>query len=88
MPYTGMRNRENKMDTINKSVDYAQEVFDNIASAGSHAVETLGEKGDDLLNAEQKLMKQCRRYIRHNPRTSVGIAVVAGFLLSSLFRGR
>jgi ElaB/YqjD/DUF883 family membrane-anchored ribosome-binding protein len=86
---TGGTNREETlMDTIDKASNYAHETFDKIADVISRAAETFGEKGDDLIYAEQKLMKQCRRYVRDNPVTSLGIAATAGFLLSSLLRRR
>ena len=62
----------------------AHEAYDKIADATSHAAETLGEKGEQLKKAEQKLMKNCCGYISDNPITSVGIAVAAGILLSRL----
>jgi ElaB/YqjD/DUF883 family membrane-anchored ribosome-binding protein len=54
----------------------------------SQAAEALGEKGEQLKKTEQQMMKNCRGYISDNPITSVGIAVAAGFLLSSLLRRR
>ena len=38
----------------------AHEAYDKIADASSQAAEALGEKGKQLKNAEQKLMKDCR----------------------------
>jgi len=72
------------METLDKVSDSAHEAFDKIASATSHAAEALGEKGEQLKNAEQQLMKNCRSYLSANPITSLGIAVAAGFLLSRL----
>jgi ElaB/YqjD/DUF883 family membrane-anchored ribosome-binding protein len=76
------------MDNIDKASNYAHETFDKIADVTSRTAETLGDKGDDLLYAEQKLMKQCRRYVRDYPITSLGIAATAGFLLSNILRHR
>lgn len=76
------------METIDKASNSAHEVVDKIASATSQAAEALGEKGDQLKNAEQQMMNQCRGYIHDNPITSMGIAVAAGFLLSRLLSGR
>jgi ElaB/YqjD/DUF883 family membrane-anchored ribosome-binding protein len=76
------------METLDKVSDSAHEAFDKIASATSQAAEALGEKGEQLKKTEQQLMKNCRGYISDNPITSVGIAVAAGFLLSSLLRRR
>jgi ElaB/YqjD/DUF883 family membrane-anchored ribosome-binding protein len=76
------------METTDKVSNSAHEAFDKIASATSQAAEALGEKGEQLKNAEQQLMKNCRGYICDNPITSVSIAVAAGFLLSRLLSGR
>lgn len=58
------------METIDKISNSAHEAFDNIASATNQAAETLGEKGKQLKNAEQQLLKYCRNYIRYNPWVS------------------
>ncbi|MDD1641939.1 MAG: DUF883 domain-containing protein [Methylococcaceae bacterium] len=76
------------METIDNASKSAHEAVDKIASATNQAAETLSEKGEQLKNAEQQLMENCRGYVRDNPITSLGIAVAAGFLLSRLLSGR
>ncbi|MCK9397934.1 MAG: DUF883 domain-containing protein [Methylobacter sp.] len=76
------------METIDKASNSAHEVVDKIAGASNQAVEALGEKTEQLKNAEQQMMNDCRSYIQNNPVTSMGIAVAAGFLLSRLLSGR
>jgi ElaB/YqjD/DUF883 family membrane-anchored ribosome-binding protein len=76
------------MKTLDNASKSAHEAYDKIADATSQAAEALGEKGEQLKKTEQQLMKSCRGYISDNPITSVGIAVAAGFLLSSLLRRR
>ena len=76
------------METIDKASKSAHEAVDKVASATNQAAETLSEKGEQLKNAEQQLVENCRGYIRDNPVTSLGIAVAAGFLLSRLLSGR
>lgn len=76
------------METIDKASKSVHEVVDKISSATSQAAETLGEKGEQLKNAEQRLMENCRGYVRDNPVTSLGIAVATGFLLSRLVSRR
>ena len=72
------------METIDKVSHSAHAAYDKLADAAGDAAEVLGEKGEQLKKAEQKLMKNCRGYISENPITSVSIAVAAGFLLSRL----
>jgi ElaB/YqjD/DUF883 family membrane-anchored ribosome-binding protein len=76
------------METIDKVSNSAHEAFDKVASATSQAAEALGEKGEQLKNAEQQMMKNCRGYISDNPIMSVGIAAATGFLLSRLLSRR
>ncbi|MCF7964087.1 DUF883 domain-containing protein [Methylobacter sp. Wu8] len=76
------------MEITDKAANLAHETFDNIANATHQAVEALGEKGEQLQNAEQHLMKNCRGYVRDNPISSIGIAVAGGFLLSRLLNNR
>ena len=76
------------METIDKASNSAHEAVDKIASATNKAAEALGEKGEQLKNAEQQLVDNCRTYVRENPIASLGIAAAAGFLLSRLLSGR
>ena len=76
------------MDTIDKAVNSAHEAVDKISCATSQAADAIGEKGQQLKDAEQRLMENCRGYVRDNPVSSLGIAVAAGFLLSRLLSGR
>ena len=76
------------METIDTAAQSAHEAVDKIANATNQAAEALGEKGEQLKNAEQKLMESCRGYVQDNPITSLGIAVAAGFLLSRVLSGR
>lgn len=76
------------METIDKAANTAHEAVDRVASATNQAAEAIGEKGEQLKNAEQQFMEDCRIYVRDNPITSLGIAVAAGFLLSRVLSGR
>lgn len=72
------------MDTLDKASHYAHDTYDKIAHAANQTAEVLGEKSEDLLNAERQLMKNTRHAIRENPIAALGIAATAGFLLSRL----
>ncbi len=76
------------METLDKASQSAHEAIDKIASATSQAADALGEKGQQLQQAEQQLLENCRGYVRDHPLTSLGIAAAAGFLLSRLLSGR
>ena len=76
------------MDITDKASNFAHDTVDKLTGAACQASEALGEKSDQLINAEQRLIKNCNGYIRDNPVTSIGIAVAAGFVLSRLLSGR
>jgi ElaB/YqjD/DUF883 family membrane-anchored ribosome-binding protein len=71
------------METI-KAPESAHEAIDKIANAAYQAVEALDQKGEQLKNIERQLINNSRDYIHDNPVTSLGMAVVAGFLLSRM----
>lgn len=76
------------MKTTDNISHLAHEAADRITSASSQAADTFDEKSEQFINAEQKLVKKCRGYVRDNPVASLGIAVAGGFLLSRLLSGR
>jgi len=75
-------------DYVQGAAEYVHEATDKIAGATSQAADVLSEQGERLLNAEQKLMKSCGKYVRANPVTSVGIMIAVGFMLAGLLSRR
>ncbi|MFU8789225.1 MAG: DUF883 domain-containing protein [Methylobacter sp.] len=72
------------MDTTDKVANFAHEAVDAVADATHQARAAFDEKSDEIMNAEQQLLKNCQAYVRENPVTSLGLAVAGGFLLSRL----
>jgi len=75
------------VETIDNVSHSVHETVDKIANATNQAVEAIGEKEAQLKNVEQKLLENCRDFVRDNPVTSLGIAITGGFLLSRLLSG-
>lgn len=75
-------------ETIDRVKSGAHEAMDKVANATHQAAETLSQKGEQLKNAEQQFVEDCRGYVHDNPLVSLGLAVGAGFLLSRLMSGR
>jgi hypothetical protein len=59
------------MDTFEKVSNFAQETADKIGTATSDAAEALTEKSDQLMDAERRLLKNCRVYVRDYPIISL-----------------
>lgn len=76
------------MKTIDKASDSVHDAVDKITDVSNQAADALNEKGKQLKNAEQRLVKDCCSYVKENPVTSIGIAVASGFLLSRVLSGR
>jgi ElaB/YqjD/DUF883 family membrane-anchored ribosome-binding protein len=66
--------------------EFAHKAVDNVASGAASASEWLDKNAGDLDAAQEKLVDDAREYIRANPLKSVGIALVAGFLISRMLR--
>ena len=64
----------------------AHQAVDKVASAAAPAADWLAEQGESLTVAQKKLITNTTSYISANPVTSVGIALVAGLLLSRILR--
>lgn len=64
----------------------AHVAIDKIAGAAGNAADTIGEKGEQLKNAQAKAMEQSRGYVRAHPLATLGAAVAVGFVLSRILR--
>ena len=79
-------------DTARPAVDRlasgAHQAVDKIAGAAGQVVETFGAKGEQLNDAQQRLVEAGRNYVRDNPMMALGIAIAAGFVLSRVLSSR
>ena len=66
----------------------AHRVVDKVAGAAGQAAQTLGVKGEQLKDFQNRALDQTREYVRENPVMALGIALAAGYLLSMLLRSR
>ncbi len=64
----------------------AHQVVDKAAASAAPAVDWIGEQGESLRATQKKLVTDTSSYIAANPLMSVGVALVAGILLSRLIR--
>ena len=73
---------------VDRLASGAHQAIDRLAGAATSAAETVDTKTDQFRDAQERIVEDCRDYVRDNPLMSVGFAVAAGFLLSRLLISR
>lgn len=71
---------------IDKVTDAAHQTVDKIASAATPAADWVNENARKLKQVEQQLVSDASNYVRQHPLAAVGIAVVAGMIISKLMQ--
>ena len=71
---------------IDQVATMAHQVVDKAAAKAGPAVDWLGEQGESLNATQKRLVNDTSAYIAANPLMSVGVAVLAGFLISRMIR--
>jgi ElaB/YqjD/DUF883 family membrane-anchored ribosome-binding protein len=71
---------------IDQVAAMAHQVVEKAAAAAAPAADWLGEQGESLNATQRKLVTDTSAYIAANPLMSVGVAVLAGFLISRMIR--
>ena len=90
---------ERSHNTVDRAAQTAHEAIDRLANKAGPAIEklrastsTAGEKlrskADELGELEEQWLARTGDYVRENPLTSLGIAVLAGVLLGKLASSR
>lgn len=71
---------------IDQVANMAHHAVDKVAATAAPAVDWIGEQGESLSATQKKLVSDTCSYISANPLMSVGIAALAGFLISRMVR--
>jgi ElaB/YqjD/DUF883 family membrane-anchored ribosome-binding protein len=69
---------------VDRLTSGAHAAVDRMSSVAADASETLSRKGQELREAQERLMISGRERVRENPATAIAIAIAVGFLLSKL----
>lgn len=69
---------------IDRVAAMAHQAVDTAAGAAAPTADWLAEQGESLNTTQKKLVADTCSYVSANPLKSIGIAVVAGFLLSRI----
>lgn len=73
---------------VDRMTSGAHDVVDRVAGVATQAAQTLGVTGKKLKDAEQRVAKGARGYLREHPVASLGIALATGYVLSRLLSSR
>jgi ElaB/YqjD/DUF883 family membrane-anchored ribosome-binding protein len=71
---------------IDQVAAMAHHVVEKAAASATPAADWLGEQGESLNATQKKLVTGTSAYIAANPLMSVGVAVLAGMLISRVIR--
>lgn len=71
---------------IERVAGMAHEAVDRAAGAAAPAAKWLGERGESLNATQKQLLTDTCSFVSANPLKSMGIAALAGFLVSRLLR--
>lgn len=69
---------------IDRVAAMAHQAVDKAAGAAAPTADWLAEQGESLKATQKKLVADTCGYVSSNPLKSVGIALVAGFVLSRI----
>jgi ElaB/YqjD/DUF883 family membrane-anchored ribosome-binding protein len=71
---------------VERAATAAHETVTKVADVATHAAENLAAKTDYLKDAQTQLAEDCRLYLRDHPVKTLGLAALAGFIVSRLLR--
>ncbi len=74
--------------TVDAAAASAHDAVNWAANKANHATDSLSDRGHDMKETQEKWLGMARDYVQENPATSVGIALLGGYLLNSIFRAR
>jgi ElaB/YqjD/DUF883 family membrane-anchored ribosome-binding protein len=76
----------NAQPAIDHVAAMAHQAVEKAAASAAPAVDWIGEQGESLHAAQKKLVSDTSAYIAANPLMSVGMAILAGILISRVIR--
>ncbi len=71
---------------IERVAAMAHQATDKVSSAGGQTAEWVNEQSEQLILTQKKVVDETCKYISANPLKAIGIALVAGFLISRIVR--
>jgi ElaB/YqjD/DUF883 family membrane-anchored ribosome-binding protein len=66
----------------------AHQAVEKLMSVASSTADTVAHRSEQLMDAQERLVEDCRTYVRQKPVTALAIAAGVGYLLSHLLSKR
>ena len=66
----------------------AHHAVDQVAAAANTAAESIGSTGGQIMDYQEKWVKNATQYVRDNPATAVALAAGVGYLFTRLIKAR
>lgn len=74
--------------TIERITAAAHEAVDKVSHKSIDMADNLHHKGEKINEVQERWLAPVRAYVKENPMTSLGIAVVGGYLVNRLLSSR
>jgi ElaB/YqjD/DUF883 family membrane-anchored ribosome-binding protein len=71
---------------VDRLTDAAHKTVEKVSGVASHAAQAVGVKTVELHQLQDRLVEDCREYVRAHPLQALGCAAAVGFLLTRLIR--
>ena len=66
----------------------AHQAVEKLMTVASATADTVSKKSEQLMDAQERLVEDCRVYVRQKPVTALVVAAGIGYLLSRLMGSR
>lgn len=85
---TVSRVKQGAHDAVDRIADKAGPTIERVKSSISGMSDSMHARGEQFSELQEEWMETCRTSVRDHPLAAVGIAVVAGMVLSKMLSSR
>jgi ElaB/YqjD/DUF883 family membrane-anchored ribosome-binding protein len=82
------RVKQTAHDTVDRLADKAAPAIERVKSSMSGMSDSMHARGEQLAEMQEQWMESARTTVREHPLAAVGVAVVAGMVLSKMLSSR
>ena len=78
------RVKQSAHETVDRLADKAAPAIERMKSSVSGMSDSMHARGEQLAEMQEEWMENCRTTVREHPLAAIGVAVVAGMVLSKM----